>query len=147
MDGVAPANHSARYYPAKHAAAAPEFFAQAGPDSLHLIAGRADGAHFQLRPADAQQLSQFQTIHVQAVRRNVFVDQSRVQAHGLQGFAVHQKDLPRSSRPRVCAALEPEIRHRADFQKFLHRQMLLWRAEEIQDTGHGSQSPAAVKRE
>jgi len=56
FDQVAEADDAAFEDSAKHTAAAPEFFAQARPDPLHLIARRAHHRDFQHRFAHTKAL-------------------------------------------------------------------------------------------
>src|SRR4029077_19247313 len=75
--------------------------------------------------------------HVQALGGNVLAEYPRPQVHGLQSLAIHEQNLALAARPPMGAAFKTAIARRADFGKFLHRQVFLRRAKEILDSRHG----------
>src|SRR5215472_5886889 len=77
LDGVSGTDDSAFQDAAEHAASTPEFLAQAGPDPLHLIAGRTHQSDFQARAANAKLLSNRQAVHIQADSGDVLAQNPR----------------------------------------------------------------------
>src|SRR5260370_19016351 len=109
FDGVAAADHSAFQNRAEHAPPCAQLFAKSGANRLHLIARITNRADFQTCLADAEEIANLQTIHVQAIGGDVLADYSRPEVHGLQSLAIHEQDLALAAGPRMSAAFKAAI--------------------------------------
>src|SRR3989442_8279031 len=146
FDRVAAANHAALQDPAEHSPPSSQVAPQPRADSLHEVTRRTWSRHFHEGFSNPQPRAGLQAIHAQPLRSNILSDDARRETHCLQDLRFDKQHLSLASRPGVDATFKPRIFKRADLSNLLHRNVALWRAEEMLYRGHQTQSPTAIRR-
>ena len=106
---IADVNFAAFDDAAQHSTPAVDLAAQAGTHLFQLIAGSTNGADFEQRGSDAEALTDRESVDVEAVGRDVFANDSRLEVHRVERFAVNEENLAFAGCAGVSAAGETAI--------------------------------------